>query len=323
MDPLTHGMIGLAISTFSGQAVSLTNPLALGCALSAMAPDLDAVIRLYSDDARYLKAHRGFSHSVPMLLVFSGIITLGLGLTFKVPQAGLMSLWLWSFLGALSHTVFDMLNSYGAMLIKRKRKLNLLTLYDPIIAFLGIGLILQREVNPLWNGLALGLFLVYMGFRHWHRKGAARALALRPEFEGQVLNVAVLPALTTFYRWDYIVETTRYTYVGKYNQWTRRTYVTERLDAQCPRLREAFDQTTLGMYFNDFSPHLHVVHSDNGPSVTLSVVDLRYYVKNRFLHQATVVMDKESLEVQQSILHPYGKRRSVVFYDGDLEAQAS
>ncbi len=47
MDPLTHGVIGLAISSFSGQAVSLDNPVSIGAALGAMSPDIDVISRLF------------------------------------------------------------------------------------------------------------------------------------------------------------------------------------------------------------------------------------------------------------------------------------
>lgn len=323
MDPLTHGMIGLALSTFSGQSVSLSNPIALGCAISAMIPDVDSVIRLYANDATYLKQHRGFSHSMPMLAVFSTVVASAVAFIMKVPMEQLGTLLFWCFMGALSHTTFDMLNSYGAMLLRKKKKFNLLTLYDPVIAVLGITLILQREVNWLWNGLAVLIFVGYMAFRHWHRRRAALTLSRFSGFEGEIVNTGVLPALTAFYRWDFIVETNLYTYVGKYNQWTKAVQVIERLDAQCPEMREVFDKTNLGHYFNDFSPYLHVVHSQQGPSVTLRVVDLRYYVRNRFLHQATLVLDSHSREVQHSVLHPYGHRRSVIFEESAAIRQAS
>lgn len=315
MDPLTHGMIGLALSTFSGQAVSLSNPITIGCAIGAIIPDIDSVIRLYADDATYLKQHRGFSHSIPMLIVFSGIISFGIAWAMKVPLWTLdfWYLWLWSFFGALSHTLFDILNSYGAMLLRKKRKLNLLTLYDPVITALGLTLIFQPRVVWWWHVVAALIFGGYMYYRHVNRQGAARALEGADFFEGQVVNIAVLPSLTAFYRWDFIVETSRYTYVGKYNQWNKKTRIIERLDAQCPSMREAFDRTNLGAYFNDFSPYLHIVHTENDSDVTLRVVDLRYYVRNRFLHQATLVLRSQDLQVLSSVLHPYGQNRSVAF----------
>ena len=54
MDPITHGLVGVALSAFSGRAVSMDNPLTMGAMLGAMSPDLDFVIRIFKDDAAYL-----------------------------------------------------------------------------------------------------------------------------------------------------------------------------------------------------------------------------------------------------------------------------
>lgn len=64
MDPVTHGVIGLAISAFSGDPVSLVNPVSLGCAIGAMSPDIDIIAKIKGDYV-YLKHHRGLTHSFP------------------------------------------------------------------------------------------------------------------------------------------------------------------------------------------------------------------------------------------------------------------
>ncbi len=99
MDPLTHGVIGLAISSFSGQAVSFDNPISIGAALGAMSPDIDVVSRLFFNDMVYCKHHRGFSHSLPSLLVLSGLITSGL--SFMFPEMIIWQVFLWTFIGAI------------------------------------------------------------------------------------------------------------------------------------------------------------------------------------------------------------------------------
>jgi len=311
MDPLTHGMIGLALSTFSGNPVALSNPLSIGCALGAMAPDTDSIVRLFYDDSVYLKQHRGFSHSLPALVVFS--IVIASGLRFMFVDHSITQIFFWTFIGSLSHTVFDMLNSYGAMLLKKKKKFNLLTLYDPVIAILGITLIFQRQVNWYLNTIALMAFLSYIGLRYLFRHHACKVLERVYQDLDSVLSVAVLPSLLFFYKWDYIVQGSQYTYVGRYNGLTKGHTLIERLDAQCEHMRDLFDKTQLGEYFNDFSPHLHVVHHHHEEFITLRIMDLRYHVRNRFLHQATLKFDKKSQKVAHSILHPYSEKRSVVF----------
>ncbi|MCK8060606.1 MULTISPECIES: metal-dependent hydrolase [unclassified Fusibacter] len=311
MDPITHGMIGLAISTFSGKAVNLDNPIAIGCALGAMSPDLDTITRLFKDDAYYLKHHRGASHSIPMLAVFSVAITAGLYFIF--PGMAIWQVLLWTFIGALSHTAFDILNSYGAMLLRKKRKLNLLTLYDPIITGLGIWLIAQRNVSVLLNASLLVVFATYMVWRYYMKKRAVSDLVTLYNKDYQVKEVTVLPSLMAFYKWDYIVKTKDYTFVGKYNQLVKRTKLIERFDAQDEDLRAIFDDTSLGAYFNDFSPNLHIVHHEDEDHYKMRIIDLRFYVKNRFLHHATLEVKKECKGVVKSELHPYKLNKRVSF----------
>lgn len=132
MDPISHGIIGVAISSFSGQPVAINSAITVGSMLGAMSPDLDFVIRIFKDDVSYLENHRGFSHSVPMLFAFSLGITMMLAI-MPFENFSFLTTFFWTFLGALSHTFFDILNSYGARLLKHKMKGNILTLYDPIV----------------------------------------------------------------------------------------------------------------------------------------------------------------------------------------------
>ena len=60
MDPLTHALAGVLTASFSGEPMSITNPILLGALLGSMAPDLDIVYQTKGDVA-YLKNHRGFN----------------------------------------------------------------------------------------------------------------------------------------------------------------------------------------------------------------------------------------------------------------------
>jgi len=311
MDPITHGLIGLAISTFSGQAVSLDNPIAVGCAIGAMSPDVDSVVRLFKDDAYYLKHHRGKSHAIPMLAVFSVAITLGL--SFVYTDMAVLQVLIWTFIGALSHTLFDILNSYGAMLLRKKKKMNLLTLYDPVITSLVIWLIVIRDVDVYFNVGLLIIFTFYLMFRSSMKKKASYYLFDSYQPYEHVNDITVLPALMAFYKWDFIINTEKYAYVGNFNSITKKIKIIERLDAQCKDKRAIFDDTALGAYFNDFSPNLHVVHSEDDQKMILRVLDLRYYVNNSFLHNATLEVCKKSNQIIKSELHPYKVKKRVVF----------
>ena len=60
MDPISHGMVGLAIATISGEPI--VGAVSIGTTLGAMAPDLD-ILAQFKGHLSYLKNHRGMSHS--------------------------------------------------------------------------------------------------------------------------------------------------------------------------------------------------------------------------------------------------------------------
>ena len=38
---------------------------------------------------------------------------------------------------------------------------------------------------------------------------------------------------------------------------------------------------------------------------------MRYFVKNKFLHHATVIVDKESRQVEQGLFQPYNQKNKI------------
>lgn len=302
MDPLTHGVIGLAVSSFSGTAVSLDNPISIGAALGAMSPDVDVVSRLFFDDMVYCKHHRGFSHSLPSLAILSGLITFGL--SFAFPEMVMWQVFLWTFLGAISHTVFDILNSYGAMLIHKKIKANLLSLYDPVLSVIALFLIFFRYHNLISLTTAAGLFFVYLGVRIWMKRHAKKKIAEHYGHGYSIEEIEILPSLKVFYKWDFIVHTNSHDIVGNFNQFTGSFNVIEKLIKKEKHFKEIFMNTKVGEYFSDFTPNFHIVSFKEMEHTVLKVIDLRYHFKGNFMHHAEVRLD-ESMNVVESYFQPY------------------
>lgn len=306
MDPVTHGVIGLAISAFNGDPVSLANPVSIGCAIGAMAPDIDVVVRLFKDDYYYLKHHRGLSHSIPSLLILSGIITFGLGRVFG--DMNYLSVFLWTLLGAFSHTVFDILNSYGAKLLapftEKKLKASLLMLYDPVITMLCFMLIFKRNISNTFLSAVFLIFIIYIGARYEMRKRAEKIVQRHYADGYKLIKVNVLPALIAFQKWDFVVDTNSHNIVGQVNIFNNKIYVREKFKKPNDEIVELFNSTNVGKYFNDFSPILHIDHSEEMGNLVLKIIDLRYYIKNNFMHHATVVFD-EQMNIIESFFQPY------------------
>lgn len=312
MDPITHGVIGLAISTFSGRPVTLDNPYAIGAAIGAMVPDMDFVVRFLKNDMVYLKTHRGPSHSVPALAL-SALLIAGM-LTYLMPESGsLFAIWFWTFLGGLSHTVFDILNSYGAMLFDRKLKANLLTLYDPVITLIAVHLIALGASSPILRVMDALLFAGYLLFRVHQRRVAKNHLMHYFSMDYKDVDVAVLPSLKVFYKWDFIVSTRSHSVVGTYGGALGGIKVLKRFPNVGNDYLEAFGQSNVGRYFKDWTPHYHLEATTHADHVQLKAIDLRYHFRDEFMHHATLILEHDH-RVREAFVHPYrySKRIRVV-----------
>lgn len=316
MDPVTHGVIGLAISAFSGDPVSLMNPVSIGCALGAMAPDIDVVVRIVKDDYYYLKHHRGFSHSLPALGVIALVITAGMKLMF--PTANFLNVLLWTFIGAMSHTFFDILNSYGAKIMApftdKKLKANLLMLYDPIVTILALLLIFKRRITGPFLSVITISFLVYIGLRFAMRRYAYHKLLEHYNDGYKMIGISILPSLMAFYKWDFIVETNSHNIVGQFNIFNKKIFVRRKFKKHNKEFVKIFNDTNVGKYFNEFSDNLHVIPIKKDRDTILKCIDLRYYYRGNFMHHATVVLD-ENYEIKESYFQPYKAHKYIPVHE--------
>lgn len=312
MDPVTHGVIGLAISAFSGDPVSLSNPASIGCAIGAMSPDVDFVVKYIWDEAKYLKHHRGLSHSIPALLVLSGIITLGLSLVYSSFAFG--NVFLWTFIGAFSHTFFDILNSYGAKLFapftERKLRANLLMLYDPIITILSGMLIIKRNITPIFLTSVTISFIVYIGLRYGMQRRAKSMVRKLYSSGYKLKKVNILPGLMAFHKWDFIVEANSHNIVGQINLINNKVRIRKKFKRPNKEIVELFKDTNVGKLFSEFSPIFHVHEFEEVDKIVLRCIDLRYFLKNNFMHHATAVFDEEK-NIVESFVHPYDINKNV------------
>ncbi|QZY56575.1 metal-dependent hydrolase [Crassaminicella profunda] len=311
MDPITHGVIGLAISAYSGDPVAFTNPVSLGCAIGAMSPDIDIIAKLKGDYV-YLKHHRGISHSIPALFVLAGIITIGLSLFFAEFQ--LLRVFIWTLIGCISHTFFDILNSYGAKLFmpftKKKSMIGILMLYDPVITVLCFLLIFVKEkTTALYIGIAMSFFIYLIS--RWMMKQRAEKIVKNYYHHGyKVCSVNILPALMAYHKWDFIVSTKSHNLVGQVNLLNGKIFERKKFKIPEDEDIQMFKETNMGKYFQDFTPIYQVIKSEEMDNIVLKSIDLRYYLRNNFMHHATVIYDCEK-NIVQSFFHPYHIQKNI------------
>ncbi len=311
MDPLTHAIVGLSIAVLSGEPISLSNPAMLGCIAGAVIPDIDIVMQIKGDYS-YLKNHRGISHSIPMLAIFSALIT-GV-LLFAYGTIPLYKVLLMAFGGCLSHVLLDLTNSYGAQILwpfyKKKITFDLLLIYDPALLILSLLIIFpvfQKYIPPY---IIVVVFVYYLGIRYHMRKSVKAAVS---SSLGQVYNIKfirVLPSMIGLIKWHFIIFTEEEKIIGEFNIYPRKLRIIRKLENIDKDLMEMVINTPLAEFFAEFTPVYHIECTTTEDEYIYNFIDLRYYIAKDFLHHATAVINKD-LEVVKSLFHPYRKSRDV------------
>ncbi len=311
MDPLTHAVVGLSLAVLSGEPISLMNPAMLACVAGAVIPDIDIVMQIKGDYS-YLKNHRGLSHSIPALMLFSIGITMVLWLAFGT--ASIWKLLTMSFMGCLSHVLLDLTNSYGAEILwpfyKKKLTFDLLLIYDPmliILASLIIFPVFKAHIPPYMIGSA---FIYYLGLRYHMRKRVRSIIMDNYESLYNIKYIRILPSMIGLIKWHFIIITEEQKIIGEINIYPRKHRIISVLDNIEQELQEMVMNTTLAEFFREFTPVFHIECEKVEDGYSFSFVDLRYYIAKDFLHHATAVINHD-LEVVSSLFHPYRKSKNV------------
>jgi len=310
MDPVTHALIGLAVGSKAGSGLALNNGMMMASALGAVAPDVDIAARIWGDYA-YLRQHRKMSHSLPGLAVLA--LAVGAVLAPFYPQPGFNALAFWAFCGALSHSLLDMFNSYGVNLLwplnKGKWSFNLLLIFDPV--FFGLGLLLaaagkQARLNLLAIGLMGGYLMLRLAMRIWAQRLVGTGLARRhPQ-----ARIYILPSMRHFFVWNFILRLPGQNLVGTVNILQRSFKIVRRLRPAKGELRAAMQESALGKFFRDFTPFYHLECELVEGKYIGRFMDLRYLVEERFLHNGTLVLDRD-LKVEEAVLQPFSLSRRI------------
>ncbi len=113
MDPLTHTLVGVGLA--NGLFRHRVGPAAVPIlAIAANLPDVDTIVHITGDPAALL-LRRTFGHSILMAPVWS--LLLAVVLKFFLPRIRFPTLLGLSALGWTVHILFDLINSFGVMIL--------------------------------------------------------------------------------------------------------------------------------------------------------------------------------------------------------------
>lgn len=308
MDPFTHGVIGLALAKATGNEISVADAATAAVVVGAVFPDIDIVFQKWGDHV-YLKNHRGITHSIVGLLTSS--IFIAFVLNFFYSDIGFLNLAFWALLGGVSHTFFDIFNSYGAKLlwpfINKKYSLSLLVIFDPIFLISILGYIFTS--GKLQN-IFIVSFVVYLLLRLVMRRCVLKYL--KKKFGEVSKKIFLLPSMTGLFRWHFILDKDTCSVVGEKNIFKRDIKIIENLNKIQDEALEKVSDSNVGRFFADFTPIFHVNRQLIAGTTRYTFIDMRYYMRNNFLHHAILEID-ENGNIITSSFNPYSiKRASVI-----------
>lgn len=304
MDPISHLLLGGAAGVLGGAKVSVHSGNFWAITLGSVIPDIDIILQ-YWGDYIYLKHHRGFSHSLGGLVLFSLIIAGILSIFFSYYQ--FLTLFFWALVGCISHSFLDILNSYGAMIFypfsRKKYTFNLLMITDPV-------LIICTSITLYFKTwIFMAIFIVYLFLRLYMRKKAEREI--RKYYKGYLTKLVVMPAFIGFVKWDFIAVLKNVNVIGQISVVNNKIKIHKKLKLISEEIKETFENTSIGIFFKEFTPFFHVNYKEENNLIIAVFTDMRYFVRNRFLHHATVILDKEKKSVRKELFQPYTPKNKI------------
>jgi inner membrane protein len=296
MDALSHALLGVAVAGLSGHPPSVNDPIYFASVIGAQAPDFD-IIAILRGNFALLRQHRAFSHSLPGILMWSGLIAAGFFL-FSANTAYTEVL-LWSFLGGLSHIIIDFFNAHGAAVLwpfnRERKSFGLLNVFDPLLLMTMLTVFFQRLPARETSLLFFSVTVLYITLRYLLKIQAT--LRLKKYFANKTINrLLVLPSLKSIFSWDFVVETKEHFFVGKISPFQQPiTIYTELIKQTSSPATLAAHNTIIGKFFSSFTPFSYFTEYQAADQTNkhVTIYDLRYFLNQDFLHSATIVFNQE------------------------------
>ncbi len=285
MDNLTHGLTGAGIGLLLSQEIFsvLAEPsLVMTAIIASQLPDVDAIVGA-RNKTRYLKHHRGFSHSLLTAPVTSALVAFVMSGFF---QTSFLLLTATAFLSLALHIVLDVFNAYGTKALwpisKERYAWDVLMVVDPVIIGLfavGISVYLMGYKEPLYA--LYPALMVYVLSMVKHRMKAKRLLACDLQSNRDLINI--MPPMVGWRKWNFIVQKNDQYYLGKINIAKNQIDLQEILDQ--PKSSKEVEHTKADpkvQVFLDFArfPYYSTYQSLDG-DMYIRWSDLRYKLREK------------------------------------------
>jgi len=270
----------------------LAHAVLIGALAGSQIPDIDTVLKL-KNNAKYIRNHRGMTHSIPALFLWPLLLT-GV-LVYFYPDVNVFHLWLWTSVAVWLHVFVDLFNAYGTQALRPFTKkwvaFGVINTFDPIIFGLhlvGIGL-LFLGTHPGYTFLAIYAILVgYYVVRFRQQAAIKRAVQQQIRDVEQIITVPTF----RFREWHLAITAKDYFYVARAKNGV--IYLLDTFE-RCPfpvhPAIEAAKQDENLAAFLSFSPVYRWEVNEYSDHYEVRFTDLRYRSKGYYPFVAVVQLD--------------------------------
>lgn len=304
MDTGTHIVMGVALGGLATLDPTVqSNPtlfhaVLVGTVVGSHAPDFDTIFKL-KNNATYIRQHRGASHSLPAILMWSLLVSGAIYLF--VPEVSYLTLWLWTLLAVSIHVFVDLFNAYGTQAFRPFTKKwiakGFINTFDPYIFFLNVAGIAAWALgaNPGYTWLIIYTVIVlYYIKRYMDKREIVQKIK---EYLPDTVAVATSPTLKQNY-WRVAITTRDRYYVGsvenRHIEIIDEFYRVPLPDTEV--IRAAIQDKNISSFLN-FSPvYRWELNTDENDVTEVRFIDLRYRSKGHYPFVAVVKLD-QNLEV--------------------------
>lgn len=300
MDTGTHVVMGIAlgglatIDPFVSEGSLTAQAVMIGTIVGSQAPDLDTILKL-KNNAKYIRNHRGITHSIPAIILWPLLIT-GAIYAF-VPEVNLLHLWIWTFLAVILHVFVDIFNAYGTQALRPFSKkwvaLGVINTFDPFIFFSHIvALIIWRYgADPGFTFLILyGIIFIYYLMRFYAKNVVINAVKEKIE---DTTEITISPTYR-FNHWHLAVTTKTKFYVARaFKDQVKILDVYEKVPVPENTVMEAAQKDDNLSAFLSFSPVYRWEVDEYNDHYEVRFIDLRYRSKGYYPFVAVVQLDED------------------------------
>ncbi|ATH94785.1 metal-dependent hydrolase [Bacillus glycinifermentans] len=307
MDTGTHVVMGVALGGIAtldpavGMDPSMAQAVMIATIAGSQAPDIDTILKL-KNNAVYIRHHRGITHSIPAVLIWSLLFPGMLYLFY--PEANLLHLWLWTLAAVALHVFVDIFNAYGTQALRPfTRKwvaLGLINTFDPFIFVSHLAAIAVWLAGADQGYTFLTLYIILAGY-YILRFVMQRRIKQKLRRKIDDIEEIIISPTMKFRQWRIAVKAKSAFYVGRSidgNIVILDTF--NRVPLPDSPVMKAAKQDKNISAFLSFSPVYKWEIDTYKDHYEVRFIDLRYRSKEHYPFVAIAHIDRDSLELMRS-----------------------